>query len=169
MTGTSENDELSRIKAWDIAIDAQLAGGDLEASGTRLLLTFLASLTLPDTPARLLLKALHVQIIKQSLERTRFLKWCGSMALADKLTDYFWRKAKTMQYFDSRAQIERHVDIPADPLSTSSIHLLQQPCDEIFTPAVTRRAYCLALNINLGFGPCCRGRRTGPSHPRHGD
>lgn len=38
LTGKTDNDEIARIKAWDIAIDAQLTGGDSEVSKSRLLM-----------------------------------------------------------------------------------------------------------------------------------
>lgn len=62
LTGRSEEDEIARIRAWEIAIDAQLAGGDTEISRSRLVLTLWAGGTLPPTPARLMLKALHLRI-----------------------------------------------------------------------------------------------------------
>jgi hypothetical protein len=48
LTGITEQEELARVKAWVIALDAQLAGGDVEVSKSRLTLTLLASGTLPD-------------------------------------------------------------------------------------------------------------------------
>ena len=56
LTGITEQQEAARVKAWGIALDSQLAGGDIEVNKTRLCLTLLASGTLPDTPARLMLK-----------------------------------------------------------------------------------------------------------------
>ena len=59
----TEEDEVARVRAWDIAIDAQLTGGDSEVSKSRLVLTIFASGTLPSTPTRLMLKALHIRIL----------------------------------------------------------------------------------------------------------
>jgi hypothetical protein len=56
LTGITEQQEAARVKAWSIALDSQLAGGDIEVNKTRLALTLLASGTLPDSPARLMLK-----------------------------------------------------------------------------------------------------------------
>ncbi len=61
--GRTEEDELARTKAWDIAVDAQLAGGDPEISRSRLVLSIFASGTLPQTPTRLMLKALHCRVV----------------------------------------------------------------------------------------------------------
>ncbi len=63
LTGLTEEQEAARVKAWTIALDAQLAGGDDEINGSRLTLTLLASWTLPDTPLRLMLKALHIRVL----------------------------------------------------------------------------------------------------------
>jgi hypothetical protein len=43
LTGATPESEIARVKNWDIALDAQLAGGDLHVCTRRLLLTFLAS------------------------------------------------------------------------------------------------------------------------------
>lgn len=59
LTGITEQQEAARIKAWGIALDSQLAGGDIEVNKTRLCLTLLASETLPDTPTRLMLKVMQ--------------------------------------------------------------------------------------------------------------
>lgn len=55
LMGRSEEEEIARVRAWEIAIDAQLTGGDAEVSRSRLVLTVWASGTLPKTPARLML------------------------------------------------------------------------------------------------------------------
>ena len=53
LTGRSEEEETARVRAWEIALDAQLTGGDAELNKSRLVLTLWASGTLPKTPARL--------------------------------------------------------------------------------------------------------------------
>lgn len=63
MCGETAEDETARIKAWDIAIDAQLAGGDHEISRSRSVLTIFGSGTLPATPLRLMLKAIHTKVV----------------------------------------------------------------------------------------------------------
>ncbi|KAK3067107.1 Clr6 histone deacetylase associated PHD protein-2 Cph2, partial [Teratosphaeriaceae sp. CCFEE 6253] len=62
ITGTNKEEEAARFKAWDIAVDAQLAGGDAQVSYYRLLLTLMASGTLPDSPTRLMQKAVHFRV-----------------------------------------------------------------------------------------------------------
>ncbi|KAL5320461.1 hypothetical protein ACEPPN_011266 [Leptodophora sp. 'Broadleaf-Isolate-01'] len=62
-TGTIEEQEAARAKAWSIAIDAHLAGGDSEVCKSRLTLTLLASGTLPYTPTRVMLNALHIRVL----------------------------------------------------------------------------------------------------------
>ncbi|KAK1477718.1 helix-loop-helix DNA-binding domain-containing protein [Colletotrichum cuscutae] len=38
LTGLTEEQEAARVKAWSIALDAQLAGGDVEINKSRLTL-----------------------------------------------------------------------------------------------------------------------------------
>src|SRR5690606_36164316 len=63
ITGMTIDAEIARVKAWIIALDAQLAGGDENITHARLLLSLLASFTLPATPQRLMLNALHIKIL----------------------------------------------------------------------------------------------------------
>jgi hypothetical protein len=63
LTGRNEEDEIARVRAWEIAIDAQLAGGDSEMSRSRLVLTLWASGTLPVTPARRELCSVSVPLL----------------------------------------------------------------------------------------------------------
>ena len=75
LTGRTEEDEIARVRAWDTAIDAQLTGGDSEVSKSRLVLTILASGTLPSTPARLMLKALHIRIVLWEARKSGWSIW----------------------------------------------------------------------------------------------
>ncbi|KAM5377071.1 hypothetical protein ACJA88_006595 [Fusarium oxysporum] len=71
ITGLTQEQETARVQAWSIALDSQLAGGDVEINKSRLILTLLASGTLPDTPARLMLKALHIRVLLWDLSQNR--------------------------------------------------------------------------------------------------
>ena len=97
LTGATIESEILRVKAWDIALDAQLAGGDLSVSTRRLLLTFLASMTIEDTPLRLLRKSLHVRMIFRNVSNTQLGRQSGITSVAEGLAAYFWLKARTLQ------------------------------------------------------------------------
>jgi hypothetical protein len=145
LTGTSADDEKARIKAWDIAIDAQLAGGDRDICWNRLLFTFLASTTLPDTPARLMLKALHVQVINAFVHGKGYLRWIDNDRFAHAVSEFYWDKARIMQN-NPRPKSANVVDVTPDPLPPCCAALLAQPSRQVFNVAIAMRAYCLALN-----------------------
>lgn len=148
LTGAGVEDEKARIKAWDIAIDAQLAGGDPDISWNRLLFTFLASITLPDTPARLMLKALHVQVINAFAHRKEYLHWMGNDRFAHSVSEHYWDKARIMQN-NARPLSAHVVDVRSDPLPPCYAALLALPSRHVFSVAIIMRAYSLALNENL--------------------
>lgn len=135
LTGRTAEDDVARIKAWDIAIDAQLAGGDVEVSRSRVLLTIFGSGTLPSTPLRLLLKALHCRVLLWNV---------GSLGtavsrVANRVGKFFacrqWSRAK-----------ELHDNLPlhhTDRLPTYLSEMLELPCGEVFLDTVCQRAYNL--------------------------
>lgn len=143
LTGQSEDDEVARLRAWDIAIDAQLMGGDAEISGSRLILTILASGTLPRSPARLILKAIHLRILlwKASGPGKGSL-WCLVHRLAASLANYQWRLAQDLNrnpiYHDC------HTSHEVESLPEHLAALLQLSCTEALTDPIIQRAYNLA-------------------------
>ena len=143
MTGQSEDDEIARVRAWDIAIDAQLMGGDAEISGSRLILTALASGTLPTTPARLMLKALHVRILlwKASRQGEGSL-WSIVHKVAALLAAQQWRLAQNLQR--APQQTKEHLPDDAEGLPEHLAALLQLSCNEVLTNHILQRAYNLA-------------------------
>lgn len=141
LTGTTEEQEVARIKAWSIALDAQLTGGDVEVSKSRLTLTLLASGTLPDTPARLMLKALHIRVLLWELNK---IGSTGSSIIrncAQEMARWKWNEAKQMQQILIQSK-EQHDELP-EYLAT----LLEQKCDDVLCDAVVQRAYNLAWNL----------------------
>jgi hypothetical protein len=146
LTGTTQEDEAARIKAWDIAIDAQLTGGDSEINNDRILLTFLASITLPTSSLRLALKALHLQILLWRLESNSWLQMFGSRAIAMSWTRYFWANARRRQQAVELAKSSPGTSTEADALPNHHFLLLQQLCLDVFTDNVMLRAYNLAWN-----------------------
>ncbi|CCF36296.1 helix-loop-helix DNA-binding domain-containing protein [Colletotrichum higginsianum] len=140
LTGLTEEQEAARVKAWSIALDAQLAGGDVEINKSRLTLTLLASGTLPDTPSRLMLKALHVRVLLWDL---------GSKGLhnivAKKLARSLWNEARNLNRV--RSQLRRNSEQVDDDLPEHLAALIELECDDILNNAVIQRAYNLAWNL----------------------
>lgn len=143
MTGQSEEDEIARVRAWDIAIDAQLMGGDAEISGSRLILTILASGTLPSTPARLMLKALHLRILLwKACKHGKGSLWSVVHKIAALLATQQWRLAQNLQ----RTPPQKYVQLldEAESLPEHLTALLQLSCNEVLTGPIIQRAYNLA-------------------------
>ncbi|KIV98241.1 hypothetical protein PV10_01908 [Exophiala mesophila] len=135
LTGRTADDDAARIKAWDIAIDAQLAGGDIEVSRSRVVLTIFGSGTLPYTPLRLMLKALHVRVLLWSVgslgtATSRVANHVGKLFARRQ-----WRRAKSTQ--DDLAARD------PDRLPRYLSELLNTPCDDVLIDTVCQRAYNL--------------------------
>ena len=135
LTGRTSDDNVSRIKAWDIAIDAQLAGGDAEISRSRLLLTIFGAGSLPQTPLRLMLKALHCRVLLWNVGALG----TGVSSVANRLGKFFadrqWGRAKA-----SLDSLPLH---HTDRLPLHLSEMLDMPCDEVFEDTVCQRAYNL--------------------------
>ncbi|KAL2126435.1 hypothetical protein VTI74DRAFT_925 [Chaetomium olivicolor] len=141
LTGLSEEEEAARVKAWSIALDAQLAGGDVEINKSRLTLTLIASGTLPDTPLRLMLKALHIRVLLWRLN--------GASSAADmiaaKLARSRWNEARQLnRLLNSLPEGEKSAD---DALPEHLAILLEQDCDEVLNDDIIQRAHNLAWNL----------------------
>ena len=136
VTGRSADDEIARVKAWDIAIDAQLAGGDPEISRSRVVLTSFGSGTLPRTPLRLMQKALHCRVLMWHVGRH---KNSVTTRIANAVGVYFsnreWRRAQQIQ--------ETLPNGSGDSLPPYLSALLEHGCNDVFTDAVVQRAYNL--------------------------
>lgn len=144
LTGRTEEDEIARVRAWDIAIDAQLTGGDSEVSKSRLVLTILASGTLPSTPARLMLKALHIRILLWEARKLGWSIWAILRRAAAQLARQQWLLAQELHNFskDTSSKLSAPREILPEHLSA----LLQVDSDELFTDIIVQRAYNLAWN-----------------------
>lgn len=140
LTGLTEEQETARVKAWTIALDAQLAGGDIEINKSRLTLTLLASRTLPDTPLRLMLNALHIRVLLWQLGKQRIHN-----ALATKLARSQWNEARQLYRLTNSL---RRSDQPSadDELPEHLALLLEQECDDVLTDSIVQRAHNLAFN-----------------------
>jgi Domain of unknown function (DUF2014)/Helix-loop-helix DNA-binding domain len=138
ITGITEEDEKGRVKTWDIAIDAQLAGGDAEISKSRLVLTIFAAGTLPRSPARIMLKALHCRILLWRVGEPGTFAFRYSNNVAMFLAKYQWGLAREL----NRSLPKGHPDALPVHLTT----LLDLECENVMTDAVTQRASNLTWN-----------------------
>ncbi len=147
ITGRSEEDELARTKAWDIAIDAQLAGGDPEISRSRLVLSIFGSGTLPQTPTRLMLKALHCRVVLWKVGRDQGIAFRTSNKIGVFLADRQWRRARRLA-----AQMKANEE---GALPAHLAELLRLNCRDVMLDAVLQRAYNLMYDRLMDEASCC--------------
>ncbi|KAL1983703.1 hypothetical protein VTN96DRAFT_9959 [Rasamsonia emersonii] len=138
ITGITEEDEKGRVKTWDIAIDAQLAGGDAEVSKSRLVLTIFAAGTLPRSPERMMLKALHCRILLWRLGEPGSFIFRVANDIARLLARYQWGLARKM----NRSLPKDH----PDSLPSHLAALVERECDEVMIDSVIQRAANLTWN-----------------------
>ena len=141
LTGRNEDQEIARVRAWDIAIDAQLCGGDPEISKSRLVLSLWASGTLPNSPGRLMLKALHIRILFWEPSRWPWITDLLHKA-ARQLAHWQWNKACRLQ--KKLEQADQRND--SEPLTDHLKTLLSRPSSEVTTDAMIQRTHSLAWN-----------------------
>ena len=142
LTGRSVEDDAARIKAWDIAIDAQLAGGDTEVSRSRVVLTSFGSGTLPQTPLRLMQKSLHCRVLLWNVGKTGSASYRLANGTAKFLANREWRRARALH---EKAPLR-----DPDRLPSNLGSLLSMDCDEILTDIVVQRAYNLMYDRPTG-------------------
>ncbi|KIW03560.1 hypothetical protein, variant [Verruconis gallopava] len=144
----TKEQEAARVKAWDIALDAQLTGGDAEISMSRLVLTLLASGTLPDTPARLMLKALHIRVLLWEVAKAGYGTWFMFDELSLKLARRYWNQARLENKMIKNNMKQRQEDDQNDrqELPAHLEALLSLECDTVLVKPVVQRAYNLAWN-----------------------
>ncbi|GAB7365751.1 hypothetical protein MBLNU230_g7086t1 [Neophaeotheca triangularis] len=153
LAGTTPDDEAARIKAWDIAIDAQLAGGDAEVSYYRLLLTLMASGTLPDSPTRLMQKAVHFRVFFWEVANAGY----GNLVMFKQFTEHvgkiYWDSARKLQKELEHAKVQGrlHSDGLGDEDETELLpdhlaRLVELDCDTVLTDEMIQRAWNLAWN-----------------------
>ncbi|EDN10757.1 conserved hypothetical protein [Histoplasma mississippiense (nom. inval.)] len=138
LTGITEDDEKARAKAWDIAIDAQLTGGDPEVSKSRMVLTIFASGTLPRTPARVMLKALHCRILLWRVGSPGSWAFRLSNHIGSLLARYQWDIARNL--------LKNLPKDHEDALPEHLVTLLEADLDDVMTDAITQRASNMAWN-----------------------
>jgi hypothetical protein len=138
LTGITEEDEKGRVKTWDIAIDAQLAGGDLEISRSRLVLTVFAAGTLPRIPMRMMQKALHCRILLWRVGDPGSWSFHISNDVARAIARYQWEQARKLQ----RLLPEDHPDALPSHLAA----LLTRESDDVMIDKIVQRAANLTWN-----------------------
>ncbi|EXM09349.1 hypothetical protein NOF04DRAFT_1414061 [Fusarium oxysporum II5] len=148
ITGLTQEQETARVQAWSIALDSQLAGGDVEINKSRLILTLLASGTLPDTPARLMLKALHIRVLLWDLSQNR-LQLGAINIVAAKLARSKWNEARQLNRL--LTQLHRQSSEQHDDLPEHLALLVEQDCDEVLNDDVIQRAHNLAFNTDTDY------------------
>ncbi|KAK9241177.1 hypothetical protein V1525DRAFT_428934 [Lipomyces kononenkoae] len=139
LVGTTEEEDFARTAAWKTAIDAQLGGGDANCSHVRLAITLLASFLIPATPIRVMMQALHVNIL---LRDFRLLQ-----GLCARYQRSLWDEARELQW--QQQQQEGSVD-PSEKTPEHLVHLLE--CDDVFDEDTITRAYNLTWNNPPGKG-----------------
>lgn len=132
VTGITEEDEKGRVKTWDIAIDAQLAGGDLEISRSRLVLTVFAAGTLPRIPMRMMQKALHCRILLWRVGDPGSWSFHISNDVARAIARYQWEQARKLQ----RLLPEGH----PDALPSNLAALVTRESDDAMIDKIIQRA-----------------------------
>jgi hypothetical protein len=137
-TGITEEDERGRVKTWDIAIDAQLTGGDAEISKSRLVLTIFAAGTLPSSPTRMIIKALHVRILLWNVGEVGSWSFYMSNDIARALARFQWGVAREI----NNSLPDGH----PDQLPPHLAALLELDCDEIMIDNIIQRAVNLTWN-----------------------
>ena len=138
LTGLTEEQEAARVKAWSIALDAQLTGGDVDINKSRLTLTLFASGTLPDTPLRLMLKALHIRLLLWKLNGASWL----ANSVATTLARRKWNEARQLNQM-IMSLVRKDTD---DVLPEHLAVLLEQDCDDVLNDDIVQRAHNLAFN-----------------------
>ncbi|KAK8214841.1 Clr6 histone deacetylase associated PHD protein-2 Cph2 [Zalaria obscura] len=149
ITGITREDEAARIKAWDIAIDAQLAGGDAEVSYYRLLLTLMASGTLPDSPTRLMQKAVHFRIFFWEIANAGYGNLFMFKDFTAKVGRIYWDSARSQQRALMASKTSTNQSTPDEEIEVLPDHLaalLELDCDTVLTDPTIQRAYNLAWN-----------------------
>ena len=152
LTGRSEQEEIARVRAWDIAIDAQLSGGDPEISKSRLVLSLWASGTLPSSPARFMSKALHIRIL---FWQPSTWPWLSHVLhdIAGKLANWQWNKARTLQEkLDKTDSTKTAADY--ESLTDHLKALLALSAEDLMTDKRIHKAHNLSWNASASGHSC---------------
>lgn len=163
LVGVNREEEAARIKAWDIAIDAQLAGGDVEVSYYRLLLTLMSSGTLPDSPVRLMQKAVHFRVFFWEVANAGYGNVFGFKHFTERVGKFYWDSARRIQkeliHKQAQSRVTEEYDIELLPDHLAS--LLELDCDEVLGDEMIQRAWNLAWNKPSAHNTTANAGRDG--------
>lgn len=161
ITGTTKEEEAARIKAWDIAIDAQLAGGDAQVSYYRLLLTLMESGTLPDSPARLMQKAVHFRVFFWEVANAGYGNLVGFKQFTEKVGRIYWASARRLQkeLVHAKSQGRLTDEDESELLPDHLARLGELDCDEVLSDEMIQRAWNLAWNKPSANGTIANAAR----------
>lgn len=161
ITGTTKEEEAARIKAWDIAIDAQLAGGDAEVGYYRLLMTLMESGTLPDSPARLMQKAVHFRVFFWEVANAGYGNLTGFKQFTEKVGRIYWNSARRLQkeLLHAQSQGRPTEDDESELLPDHLASLGELDCDEVLSDEMIQRAWNLAWNKPSANGTIANAAR----------
>ena len=151
----SDEDEAARVKAWDIAIDAQLTGGDAEVSYYRLLLTLMESGTLPDSPIRLMQKAIHFRVFFWEVANAGYGNILGFRSFTERVGRHYWNMARKQQkeLLQAKAQgrPSQDEDEQVEMLPDHLASLIELEWDDVLREEMIQRAWNLAWNKPSAF------------------
>lgn len=142
LTGVNKHQDAGTAKEWETALDAQLAGRDIQVSKRRLMLTLLSSGSLPVTAARLMLSAVHIRVLMWEVGNAGFNGFYMFRELSARLARWKWNEARQLQQTLSRNDDPRAQELPKHLAA-----LLEQECDDVLVDSIGQRAYNLAWNL----------------------
>lgn len=140
---TDEDAAEGSARAWDTVVDAQLTGGDDNATFGRTLLTFLGAGSLPETPYRLMLRAMHARVLSELAEEWWSKPLKGLLAGSSRS---LWERARALR----KASAESSKSAGDQPLPSYLAEMLDHDADDVFVDEVVQRASELAA-----VGPPC--------------
>ena len=150
LTSTNKDEEAARVKAWCIAIDAQLAGGDADVSYYRLLLTLMESGTLPDGPVRLMQKAVHFRVFFWEVANAGYGNMSGFKLLTERVAKVYWDSARKLQkdlvHARSQGRPMSDGEDEAELLPAYLERLVELECEDVLSDEMIQRAWNLAWN-----------------------
>jgi hypothetical protein len=101
----------------------------------------MASGTLPDSPARLMLKSLHLRVLLWGYAKAGYGTWYMFDELSAKLARRYWNKAKEEHHVMMNSKENQE-----DRLPPHLAALVELDCDEVLVHSIIQRAYDVAWN-----------------------
>lgn len=102
----------------------------------------MASGTLPDTPARLMLKALHIRVLLLAIGVSGGNRIPLFKELAANLARVQWNEARLLQQLQANDK-----DAQGDKLPSYLAALLELDCDDVINELIAQRAFNLTWNL----------------------